>query len=45
MTPLPEFMQAMVLLAGKPLGTAKATNSIATLFVGDPNGGYRSHRS
>ena len=37
--------EPMVLLAGKPLGTAKATNSIATLFVGDPNGGYRSHRS
>lgn len=34
-----------VLLAGKPLGEVKATNSIATLFVGDPNGGYRSHRS
>src|SRR5690606_18800351 len=36
---------AVVLLAGKPLGMAKATNSIATLYVGDPDGGYRSHRS
>lgn len=37
--------EPIVLLAGKPLGEVKATNSIATLFVGDPNGGYRSHRS
>src|SRR5262245_1103074 len=32
-------------LAGKPLGEPKATNSLATLYIGDPNGGYRSHRS
>jgi pyruvate kinase len=35
----------VVLLAGKPLGVAKATNSIAILHLGDPTGGYRSHRS
>jgi pyruvate kinase len=35
----------MVLVAGKPLGQVKATNSAATLFVGDPNGGYRAHKS
>jgi hypothetical protein len=35
----------VVLVAGKPLGEAKATNSIAILYVGDPRGGYRSHRS
>jgi len=33
-----------VLLAGKPLGAAKATNTIAVLTLGDPFGGYRSHR-
>ncbi len=37
--------EPIVLLAGKPLGTAKATNSLATLYVGDPTGGYRSHKS
>jgi pyruvate kinase len=37
--------EPMVLLAGKPLGQVKATNSIAMLFVGDPDGGYRSHSS
>jgi pyruvate kinase len=36
---------AVVLMAGKPLGAARATNSIALLYVGDPRGGYRSHRS
>jgi pyruvate kinase len=36
---------AVVLMAGKPLGQARATNSIALLYVGDPRGGYRSHRS
>jgi pyruvate kinase len=35
----------VVLLAGKPLGEVRATNSIAILNIGDPNGGYRSHRS
>jgi pyruvate kinase len=35
----------VVLLAGKPLGEVKSTNSIAILYVGDSNGGYRSHRS
>jgi hypothetical protein len=35
----------MLLVAGKPLGQVKATNSIATLYVGDPDGGYRSHTS
>jgi pyruvate kinase len=34
-----------LLLAGKPLGQPKSTNSIATLYIGDPSGGYRSHRS
>lgn len=33
----------IILLAGKPLGVPKATNSIATLYIGDPIGGYRSH--
>jgi pyruvate kinase len=37
--------QPVVLLAGKPLGQVKATNSIAILYIGDPDGGYRSHRS
>jgi pyruvate kinase len=37
--------EPIVLLAGKPLGQPKATNSIAVLFVGDPDGGYRSHLS
>ncbi len=37
--------QPVLLLAGKPLGVPKATNSIATLYVGDPNGGYRAHKS
>lgn len=37
--------EPILLLAGKPLGEAKATNSIATLFIGDPNGGFRSHKS
>lgn len=35
----------VLLLAGKPLGAPKATNSIATLYLGDPTGGYRSHKS
>jgi pyruvate kinase len=35
----------VVLLAGKPLGKARATNSIAILRIGDAEGGYRSHRS
>jgi pyruvate kinase len=35
----------VVLLAGKPLGEVRATNSIAILKIGDPSGGYRSHRS
>jgi len=37
--------EPMLILAGKPLGAPKATNSIATLYVGDPNGGYRAHKS
>lgn len=37
--------EPIVLLAGKPLGAAKATNSIAILCIGDPTGGYRSHKS
>jgi pyruvate kinase len=37
--------EPVVLLAGKPLGEVRATNSIAILNIGDPNGGYRSHRS
>jgi pyruvate kinase len=36
---------ATLLLAGKPLGRCKSTNSIATLYIGDPSGGYRSHKS
>jgi pyruvate kinase len=35
--------EPVILLAGKPLGRPKATNSVATFFIGDPNGGYRSH--
>jgi pyruvate kinase len=35
----------VVLLAGEPLGKPKATNSIATLFIGDPEGGYRSREA
>jgi pyruvate kinase len=34
--------EPVVLLAGKPLGKARATNSMAVLYVGDPNGGYRA---
>lgn len=34
---------AAVILAGKPLGTAKATNTISTLRMGDPDGGFRGH--
>jgi pyruvate kinase len=37
--------EPVVLLAGKPLGQVKATNSIAIFYIGDPVGGYRSHRS
>lgn len=37
--------EPVLLLAGKPLGTPKATNSIATLYIGDPTGGYRAHAS
>lgn len=37
--------EPIVLLAGKPLGAAKATNSIAIFYLGDPTGGYRSHKS
>jgi pyruvate kinase len=40
-----EHGEPVVLMAGKPLGQAKATNSIAVLYVGDPIGGYRSHKS
>lgn len=35
----------ILLLAGKPLGVPRATNSIATFTLGDPIGGYRSHKS
>jgi len=35
----------VVLLAGKPLGRPKATNSIAVLVVGDAASGYRFHGS
>ncbi|MFG0283709.1 MAG: pyruvate kinase [Phycisphaerales bacterium JB039] len=35
----------VVMLAGKPLGRARATNSIAVLRIGDPNSGYRAHQS
>jgi pyruvate kinase len=35
----------IVLLAGKPLGEPRATNSLATLYCGDPMGGYRSLKS
>lgn len=37
--------EPMILLAGKPLGQTKATNSLAILYTGDPTGGYRSHTS
>jgi len=33
-----------VLLAGRPLGRAKATNTIAVHFVGENERGYRAHR-
>jgi pyruvate kinase len=32
----------VVLVAGRPLGKAKATNTIAVCRVGDPTGGYRA---
>ncbi|MEX2217199.1 MAG: pyruvate kinase [Phycisphaerales bacterium] len=35
----------VVLLAGKPLGEVKATNSLAILYIGDPRGGYRAHQA
>lgn len=35
----------VVLVAGKPLGAPKATNSLAVLHVGDPRSGYRGHAS
>jgi pyruvate kinase len=37
--------EPVLLVAGKPLGQVKATNSIATLYVGDASGGYRAHAS
>jgi pyruvate kinase len=37
--------EPVLLLAGKPLGRSKATNSIATFYLGDPIGGYRAHSS
>lgn len=33
----------VVLVAGRPLGQAKATNTIAVHRIGDPSGGYRAH--
>ncbi|MDX2147638.1 MAG: pyruvate kinase [Planctomycetota bacterium] len=35
---------AIVLLAGKPLGKAKATNTIAIHVIGESSTGYRLHR-
>jgi pyruvate kinase len=35
----------VVLLAGKPLGQVKSTNSIAILYINNPDSGYRSHQS
>jgi pyruvate kinase len=35
---------AIVLLAGRPLGQAKATNTIAIHRVGETAGGYRAHK-
>src|SRR5690606_39252055 len=35
----------VALLAGKPLGAPKATNSIAVLIIGDTASGYRFHGS
>ena len=35
---------AIVLVAGRPLGKAKATNTIAVHVVGDAERGYRAHR-
>lgn len=37
--------EPVVILAGKPLGEVRATNSIALLYIGDPRGGYRAHKS
>ncbi len=34
----------IVLLAGRPLGRAKATNTIAVHFVGENERGYRAHK-
>jgi pyruvate kinase len=34
----------IVLVAGRPLGKAKATNTIAVHAVGDLDRGYRAHR-
>ncbi|MEM9065968.1 MAG: pyruvate kinase [Planctomycetota bacterium] len=33
----------VVLAAGKPLGNPRAVNTIATLVIGDPSTGFRSH--
>ncbi len=33
----------VLLVAGRPLGTARVVNSLSVLEVGDPSGGYRSH--
>jgi len=33
----------VVLIAGRPLGTPKAVNSLSVLEIGDPGGGYRTH--
>ena len=35
----------VALLAGKPLGKPRATNSIAVLRIGDRSSGYREHES
>jgi pyruvate kinase len=33
----------VLLVAGRPLGTARVVNSLSVLEVGDPTGGYRNH--
>lgn len=33
----------VLLVAGRPLGTARVVNSLSVLEVGDPSGGYRDH--
>jgi len=42
---LAEEGDVVVLLAGKPLGEARATNSLAVLTIGDQSTGFRTHEA